>query len=127
MAVDSVLMPLDECLVVDVKELHELGGSLPCDERTLRELYLPPFESAVRDGDAGSMMCAYHTVNGAPTCASAALLQGVLRDEWGFDGFVVSDYYLAVKDTVLSVRNGLEIEMPIGTFYTPLLLELLKG
>lgn len=94
------------------------------DERTLRELYLPPFESAVRDGDAGSMMCAYHAVNGAPTCASAALLQRVLRDEWGFDGFVVSDYYLAVKDTVLSVRNGLEIEMPIGTFYTPLLLEL---
>ncbi|MDB5968103.1 MAG: glycosyl hydrolase [Hydrocarboniphaga sp.] len=94
------------------------------DERTLRELYLPPFEAAVQRGEVGSLMCAYHFVNSAPACSSAHLLEDILRQEWGFDGFVVSDYYLAVKDTVLSARNGLEIEMPIGTFYTPLLLEL---
>lgn len=94
------------------------------DERTLRELYLPPFEAAVREAEVGSVMCAYHALNGAPTCASELLLDQILRREWGFDGFVVSDYYFAVKDTIASALNGLEIEMPIGTFYAPLLLEL---
>jgi beta-glucosidase len=93
------------------------------DERTLRELYLAPFEVAVHEADPASFMCAYGFVNGEAACGSAYLLQQVLRDEWGFDGFVVSDYVLAVKDTVLSINNGTEIEMPIGMFYTPLLLQ----
>lgn len=94
------------------------------DERTLREMHLYPFEAAIREADAASVMCAYGFVNGAAACGSEFLLQQVLRDEWGFDGFVVSDYVIAVKDTVMSINNGTEIEMPLGMFYTPALLQL---
>jgi beta-glucosidase len=94
------------------------------DERTLREMHLQPFEAAVREADVASFMCAYGFVNGPAACGSHYLLQQVLRDEWGFDGFVVSDYVLAVKDTVLSLNNGTEIEMPLGMFYTPVLLQV---
>jgi beta-glucosidase len=94
------------------------------DERTLREIYLPPFEAAVKEADVGSVMCSYNYVNGAPACSSRHLLQEVLRDDWGFDGFVLSDYILAVKDTVQSANDGAELEMPIPVFYTSLLLEL---
>ncbi|MDM4769444.1 glycoside hydrolase family 3 C-terminal domain-containing protein [Solimonas sp. SE-A11] len=93
------------------------------DERTLREMHLAPFEAAIHEADVASFMCAYGFVNGAAACGSHFLLQQVLRDEWGFDGFVVSDYVLAVKDTVMSLNNGTEIEMPLGMFYTPLLLQ----
>ncbi len=94
------------------------------DQRTLREMHLAPFEAAIHEADVASFMCAYGFVNGAAACGSHFLLQQVLRDEWGFDGFVVSDYVLAVKDTVLSLNNGTEIEMPLGMFYTPLLLQV---
>ena len=92
------------------------------DERTLREIYLPPFEAAVVEGDAGSIMCAYNYVNGEPACSSPHLLQQILRGEWGFDGFVLTDYILANKETDSAVLAGLDIEMPIGQFYTPPLL-----
>lgn len=94
------------------------------DERTLREIYLPPFEAAVVEGDAASVMCAYNRINGAPACSSEFLLKRVLREDWGFDGFVVSDYIAAMKDTAASARNGTDIEMPNAIFYQPLLLEL---
>ena len=94
------------------------------DERTLREIYLPPFEAAVKEADVGSVMCSYNLVNGSPTCGSRYLLTEVLREDWGFDGFVLSDYILAVKDTVLSANNGTEIEMPIPVFYSPTLLQV---
>lgn len=94
------------------------------DERTLREIYMLPFEIAVKEGDTGSLMCAYNYINGSPACSSFHVLQEVLRDEWGFDGFVVSDYILATKDTVQSALNGLEIDMPMGVFYAPQLLQL---
>lgn len=93
------------------------------DERTLREIYLPPFEAAVQAG-VGSVMCAYNRVNGSPACSSEYLLERVLRGDWGFDGFVVTDYIAAMKDTVNSANNGTEIEMPLGVFYAPLQLEL---
>jgi beta-glucosidase len=61
------------------------------DERTLRDTYLPAFEACVREGGAHSIMGAYNRVNGEPACASNALLMKILRQEWGFDGYVVSD------------------------------------
>lgn len=93
------------------------------DERSLHELYLAPFEAAVREADAATLMCAYNFVNGEPACGSRALQQDVLRDEWGFDGFLVSDYILAVKDTAGSINAGAIIEMPFGLFYQPLLVQ----
>ncbi|QHS11258.1 beta-glucosidase [Sinimarinibacterium sp. NLF-5-8] len=108
--------------------LSLIGGrhliSAMVDERTLREIYLPPFEAAVKEAGVGSVMCAYNLINLQPACSHRHLLQGVLRDEWGFDGFVVSDYLLAVKDTVMSINNGNEIEMPVGFFYQPAEIQL---
>jgi len=88
------------------------------DERVLRELYLPPFEAAVKRADVGSVMCAYNYVNGAPACASESLLITILRDEWGFDGYVLTDYYFAQKDTINSANNGNDLEMPFGLHYS---------
>jgi beta-glucosidase len=93
------------------------------DARTLRETYLPPFEAAVKEADAASIMCAYNFVNGPPACGSAELLESILRQDWDFDGFVLTDYVLGAKDTVGSLNNGTEIEMPIGIFYQPMLVQ----
>ena len=81
------------------------------DERVLRELYLRPFEAAVRDGGAWGVMSAYNQLGGDFCGANDRLLNQVLRHEWGFDGFVVSDWYGA-HDTVASANGGLSIEMP---------------
>jgi beta-glucosidase len=87
-------------------------------QRALREIYLPPFEAAVREAKAGTVMCGYNLVNGQPSCSNAALLDGILRREWGFQGPVVSDWSMAVKNTAESVKAGLNLEMPVGVFYT---------
>jgi beta-glucosidase len=81
------------------------------DERVLRELYLRPFEVAVRDAGAWGVMSAYNKLGGAFCAASDWLLNEVLRGEWGFDGFVVSDWYGA-HDAASSANGGLSIEMP---------------
>ena len=57
----------------------------------MQETYLPAFQACVREGQAASVMCSYNAVNGVPACANADLLQTTLRDQWGFQGFVVSD------------------------------------
>ncbi len=71
-------------------------GSSDVDERNLRELYFPAFKAGVEQG-AHSIMCAYNAVNGIPSCANTWLLDDVLRKEWGFDGYVVSDCW-AIED-----------------------------
>ncbi|OOG63698.1 glycoside hydrolase family 3 C-terminal domain-containing protein [Flavobacterium sp. A45] len=80
------------------------------DERTLREIYLPAFESAVKEGKAYSIMGAYNKFRGEYLCENDYMLNKVLRDEWGFKGIVVSDW-AAVHSTVKSLNNGLDIEM----------------
>jgi beta-glucosidase len=88
---------------------HTISSEL--DERTLREIYLPPFEAAVRDAGVRSVMGAYNFVNGVHACAHHGLLVDVLKREWGFEGFVVSDW-AAVKDTVGPAVGGMDLEMP---------------
>ncbi len=83
------------------------------DERTLRELYLRGFEIAVTEGRPRSIMTAYNLVNGEYVADSERLLQHVLRDEWGFDGAVVTDWG-GVSDRVSGVRAGLDLEMPFS-------------
>lgn len=90
------------------------------DERALREIYLPPFEDAVKRGGAGSVMCAYNRVNGEAACSNKRLLDTILRGEWGFDGFVVTDYFFAQKNTVGALRAGTDLEMPIPLLYNRL-------
>src|SRR5918999_3860030 len=84
--------------------------SAEIDERTLREIYLPAAEAAVKESRTGSIMCAYNRVNGVPMCEHGPLLQDVLKDEWGFDGFVLTDWG-AARNGVNSANNGLDLEM----------------
>lgn len=81
------------------------------DERALRELYLLPFELAVREGGADGVMTAYNRLNGGYCTEDEALLGGILRGEWGFEGFVVSDWF-GIGSTAGSARAGLDLEMP---------------
>jgi beta-glucosidase len=81
------------------------------DERALHEVYLPHFK-LVADAGVGSTMSAYNSVNGAWCGENRNLLAEVLRGEWGWDGFVVSDFIFGVRDGVASVAAGLDVEMP---------------
>jgi beta-glucosidase len=82
-----------------------------CDERTLHEVYLPHFRRIVDEGVA-AVMSAYNSVNGEWAGESPELLSRILRDEWGFDGMVISDWIFGLRDGVKSVRAGLDVEMP---------------
>lgn len=81
------------------------------DERTLREIYLPAFEAVVRRAKPWALMCSYNKVNGTYASECHWLLTEVLREQWGFDGLVVSDWG-AVVDRVAAVAAGLDLEMP---------------
>ena len=80
-------------------------------DRVLHELYLLPFEMAVRDGKVASVMCSYNRVNGAYMCENPTLLTDVLRRQWGFDGYVQSDFF-ATHSTAPSLLAGMDHEMP---------------
>jgi beta-glucosidase len=99
------------------QETNRFGVNDDVDERTLREIYLPPFEAAVKDAHVGSVMCAYPKINGTFNCENPVLLNGVLKKEWGFDGFVFSDFG-AVHSTVGSANAGLDLETPTGSNYS---------
>jgi len=81
------------------------------DERTLREIYLANFEFAVKNGKPWTVMCSYNSVNGDLASENKYLLRDVLKDDWGFEGFVVSDWG-AVNDRVKGLIAGLDVEMP---------------
>lgn len=81
------------------------------DERALREIYLPAFEMAVKEGKPWSIMCAYNRLNGVFCSENGWLLDQVLRKEWGFDGAVISDWG-AVSDRAKAVKAGMDLEMP---------------
>jgi len=84
------------------------------DERTLREIYLPIFESAVREARTGAVMSSYNLLNGLRTSAHPALI-GILKREWAFDGVYMSDW-AATYDGAAAARAGLDLEMPTGAF-----------
>ena len=89
------------------------------DERTLREVYLPQFEAAVKEAHVGSVMCSYNKLNGQYACENNHLLQDILEREWGFKGFVIADYG-AAHDTAASLNNGLDFEPWPGLAFSPL-------
>jgi len=107
------------------QEKERLNVSAEVDERTLREIYLPAFEAAVKEAKVGSVMAAYNKVNGTFSSENAHLLKDILKGEWRFDGFVVSDWG-ATHSTVDATNNGLDIEMPTGEFFGDKLLAAVK-
>ena len=94
-------------------------------ERAMREIYLPPFKAAVQEADAFSVMSAYNKVNGWWCAENDILLNKILRDEWGFAGFVVSDWS-GTHSTVESVKHGLNVEMPDKKYMGEALLDSVK-
>lgn len=99
--------------VANEQETNRQTVSEIIDDQVLHELYLLPFEMAVKDGKVASVMCSYNTVNGYQACENADMLTGVLRDQWGFDGYVQSDFF-ASKSTVNSMLAGMDHEMAFG-------------
>jgi beta-glucosidase len=93
------------------QEDDRLRVSAEVDERTLREIYLPAFERVVKLAQPWTVMCAYNKVNGIYCSEHHWLLTEVLREEWGFEGLVVSDWG-AVHDRVAALKGGLDLEMP---------------
>ena len=94
------------------QETDRLDVDESIGERALREIYLPAFRAAVQQGGALTVMGAYNLVNGTQCCESETLLDRILRDEWGFDGLVVSDWS-AVKNTEASAKVGLDVDMGV--------------
>jgi len=99
---------------VNNQETNRIRVSSEVSERALQEMYLPAFKAAVEQADAWSIMAAYNAVNGVAACENPALLNDTLRGEFGFRGFVVSDWF-AVRRTssgAACVKSGLSLEMP---------------
>ncbi len=93
------------------QEHRRMSSSSNADERTLREIYLAPFETAVKKAQPWTVMCSYNRINGTYASENPWLLTEVLRGEWGFEGYVMSDWG-AVSDRVAGVAAGLDLEMP---------------
>jgi len=100
---------------------QETNRNTPADdaivsERTMQEIYLPAFQAAIKQGGAASVMCAYSTINGTYACQNPYTLTQVLRDQFGFTGFVTSDWG-ATHSTVPSADAGLDMEMPDNSYF----------
>ena len=98
------------------QETNRMTSSSNIDERTLRELYLLHFEIAVKESEVGSVMCSYNKLNGVYACENDHLLNDILKDEWGFEGFVISDFG-ATHSTALAANSGLDEEQFRGQFF----------
>jgi beta-glucosidase len=98
--------------VCNDSEFERFTMSSEVDERTLREIYLLPFEMAVKQADPWTVMGSYNRVNGVYACGNRRLLTEILRDEWGFRGFVVSDWLAQKEGTAGAANAGLDLEMP---------------
>ncbi len=98
------------------QEENRGGVSANVDERTLQEIYYPAFQSAVTQGHAGAVMCSYNQVNTIYACENPFILNQALRQQWGFSGFVVSDWG-ATHSTVAAADSGLDMEMWDGAYF----------
>ena len=103
-----------------------LDVDVTIDERSLREIYLAHFRAAVHEGGAASMMSAYNSVNGQFCGENEHLLKQILKTDWGFDGFVLSDFVFGTQSTLGSALNGLDLEMPVAQVYGEPLLSAVR-
>lgn len=93
------------------QEYNRMSCSSNLSERTFREIYLPAFETAVKEAQPKTVMCSYNKINGTYASENRHLLTEILRDEWGFEGYVMTDWG-AVADRVKGIVAGLDLEMP---------------
>jgi beta-glucosidase len=98
-------------------EDRRMSVDVTIDERTLREIYLRPFEKVVKSAHPASVMSAYNSVNGHYCSENAHLLRDILQNDWGFDGFVESDWITGTHSTAPAALAGLAIEMPLGAYF----------
>jgi beta-glucosidase len=112
--------------VANNEEYGRLEVSSDMDQRTLREIYLPAFEASVKEGKVGSVMDAYNPVNGVFMTQNGYLNNEILKQEWGFDGILMSDWG-ATHDGVAAANGGLDLEMPSAAYmYKDTLLAAIK-
>jgi len=102
---------------VNSMENNRFGGDFMVDEKTLHEVYLPHFKKAV-DAGVASMMSSYNQLNGEYCGHSRPLLTDILRRQWGFRGYVTSDWQHGLRDTKAGIQAGMNVEMPSGTHYS---------
>ncbi len=93
------------------QEYYRMSSNSVVDEQTMREIYLASFEEMVKEAKPWTIMCSYNRVNGTYACENQEYLTDVLRDEWGFDGYVMTDWG-ALDDPVESLKAGLDLGMP---------------
>ena len=93
------------------REDQRFTNSSDVDERTLREIYLAQFERIVKQAHSATIMCSYNKLNGVQVSQNQRLLTNILRDEWGYQGLVMSDWG-AVVDHTAAIKAGLDLEMP---------------
>ncbi|GIP60819.1 beta-glucosidase family protein [Paenibacillus woosongensis] len=98
------------------QEFEKIVTSSEIDERTLREIYLAAFERIVKKANPWTVMCSYNLLNGSYTSENEHLLHDILREEWGYDGVVISDW-TAVNDRIRGLAAGLDLEMPGPAYY----------
>jgi beta-glucosidase len=105
-------------LVANEQETNRMTIQESVDDRTLHELYMLPFEMAVRSGSVGAVMCSYNAVNGFSMCEQKHILSDVLRGQWGFKGYVQSDFF-AAHSTAPTLLAGMDNEMPLPQNWSP--------
>jgi beta-glucosidase len=111
---------------VNNQEYRRLNYSAEVDERALRDIYLKPFEIAIKESNPWTVMCSYNRINGVYASDNDFLLVTILRDEWGYQGVVMSDWG-AAYDPVDSHNHGLDLEMPCHTDRTAQLMRASKS
>jgi beta-glucosidase len=98
------------------QEYKRMNGNSIVDEKTMREIYLAGFEKAIQKGKPSTVMCSYNKINGVHASDNQYLLKKILRDEWGFEGAVISDWG-AMNDRIASLQAGMDLSMPGGSPY----------
>lgn len=112
---------------VNNQETRRMSSSSNVDERTLREIYLAAFEGAVKKANPRTIMCSYNQINGIFACENKSLLTDILRDEWGFEGIVITDWG-AGRDKVKGINAGMNIQMPgNGSGTNPEIVEAVRS
>ncbi len=99
--------------------------NIKADERTLREVYLPHFKKSI-DAGAASVMGAYNLYEGDHCCESDFLLNKVLREDWGFEGFTISDFFFGIRDGIKAINAGMDMEFPLPIHYHQKLLNAIE-